>query len=340
MSHAATALLTARGLNKRFVRSRSVVDRLFGRRHPQVTALSDVNLWLARAEVLGLVGESGCGKSTLGRCLVGIQTPDSGMVVLEEGAPGTGGSLRMQMIFQDPYTSLNPRMTVGAALGEVLVVHRPDLRPAQRLRTVHQLLEQVGLDTTFALRFPHELSGGQRQRISIARALAVEPEVIVADEPVSALDVSVQAQIINLLQDLQRARGLAMIFISHDLGVVRHICSRVMVMYRGEIVEEQSAEALFARPFHPYTSALLAAIPDPDPTRRSHAPAIEGEVAAVNDAETGCRFSDRCAFAQLVCRSEHPSLRTPAGSDDAAVRCHFAEDIRSGRAIPAREKQK
>lgn len=323
----ARPLLEARGLEQRFHRRVSLLDRMLGRKSRILTALAGVDLVLEPGEALGVVGESGCGKSTLGRCLVGAQVPAAGEVrYAGRKLQQHPDAARLQMVFQDPYASLNPRMRIGALLEEVLHVHRPELSSAaQRQQEVGLLLESVGLSSDFARRLPHELSGGQRQRVSIARALGVSPQVIVADEPVSALDVSVQAQIINLLDDLRRERGLALVFISHDLGVVRHLCDRVAVMYLGQIVEEQRAESLFAGPRHPYTQALVSAVPNPDPRQRAPVAALEGEVPDPYAQFEGCRFAGRCPFAQNRCREEPPALRRLR--DQAVVRCHRAEEL-------------
>ncbi|HVO32254.1 MAG TPA: ATP-binding cassette domain-containing protein, partial [bacterium] len=265
-----TALLEARGLAKSF----PVARTLFGRPTRTVQAVVDVSLEVARGTTLGLVGESGCGKSTVGRLLLGLLPPSAGTVRFDgadlselEGDARRTARRRMQMVFQDPFGSLNPRMRVGDAVGEPMEIHRPDLSAAERRARVDALLARVGLSAVHAARFPAEFSGGQRQRLVIARALAADPDLVVADEPVSALDVSIQAQVVNLLRDLQAERGLTYVFVSHDLKVVEHVSDAVAVMYLGRIVERASAAELFARPTHPYTQALLSAVPDPRPGR-------------------------------------------------------------------------
>ena len=308
-------LLEVRELHKHFV----VAHRL-GRRREIVRAVDGVSFELGPAETLGLVGESGCGKSTLARSVLRLVEPTSGSVRFEgQDVLGLGGPAlrhlrrRMQIVFQDPYASLNPRMTVGAAIAEVLVVHR--LAQGSQVRSrVAALLERVGLDAEQAIRYPHELSGGQRQRVGIARALAVEPTLLVCDEPVSALDVSVQAQILNVLRDLQTSLGLAMLLISHDLRVVRQMCQRVAVMYLGRIVEEGPAESLYRAPLHPYTRALLAAVPEPIPERRRTARTTASTASAAEAAasarrpDRGCAFAPRCPEVLPECQLTDPGL--------------------------------
>ena len=300
---------------------------LFGEKR-FVKALDGVSFKLERGETLGLVGESGCGKSTLGRALVRLENPTSGSIMLQgqELCALKGEKLRkmrgsFQMIFQDPYGSLNPRMTVFTVLDEALRLHTV-LNKEERMERVAELLAMVGLKPEFARRYPHQFSGGQRQRIGIARALAVDPDFIVADEPVSALDVSVQAQIVNLLQDLQSKTRFAMLFIAHDLAVVEHISTRIMVMYLGKAVEEAPAAELCARPRHPYTSALLSAVPSirPKQTKRI---VLEGDVPSPLNPPSGCRFHPRCPFCKDICRQKEPELKAVSADSPHRCACHF-----------------
>ncbi len=301
----------------------------FGRASEQVHAVADVSFEISAGETLGLVGESGCGKSTTGRCVLQLIEPTSGGVWLE-GRSVTDvdgkalGALRrdMQIIFQDPYASLNPRMTVSAIIGEALTIHKLAKTRAEFAERVVELLQLVGLNADHMRRYPHEFSGGQRQRIGIARALAVSPKLIVCDEPVSALDVSIQAQIVNLLADLQEEFRLAYLFIAHDLAVVQHISTRVAVMYLGRIVELAPAEELFGDARHPYTEALLSAVPTPDPTARRQRIRLEGDIPNPIHPPPGCHFHTRCPIRQLpLCSSERPPLKQVAGGHWVA--CHL-----------------
>ncbi len=326
-----TALLKVENLVKHF----PVRQHIFGRQTAVVHAVDGVSFELHAGDTMALVGESGCGKSTVGRLVLRLLEATSGKVWFdgEELMQLTPERLRakrreLQMIFQDPYSSLNPRMTVEQTLVEPLALH--GLAVGRRRERAAELLELVGLAPQYLQRYPHEFSGGQRQRIGIARALAVEPRLIVCDEAVSALDVSIQAQVVNLLQDLQKRLGLAYVFIAHDLAVVKHIASHVAVMYLGQIVEYADKRSLFANPRHPYTQALLSAIPIPEPGLRRARVLLQGDVPNPINPPSGCRFRTRCPHAQDRCAAEVPALRTVDGH---SVACHFWESIEAPSAV-------
>ena len=302
-----------------------------------IKAVDGISFDLMRGETLGLVGESGCGKSTTGRAILQLYEPTAGEVIFEgqDLTDINSGDLRrmrrrMQMIFQDPYASLNPRMTVGSIVGEPLEVHKIGGSRREQQQRVQELLEIVGLNPYFINRYPHEFSGGQRQRIGVARALAVNPSFIVCDEPISALDVSIQAQVINLLEDLQSELGLTYLFIAHDLSVVRHISDRIAVMYLGKIVEVADREELYENPLHPYTQALLSAVPIPDPQieKKRQRIILEGDVPSPAEPPTGCNFSTRCPQVMDICRQYEPSFPDVG---DGQPRCLFP--LRPGRAL-------
>ena len=322
------SLLQARGLSKHFP-----TKAAWPWQHaPAVQAVTEIDLDVEAGETLGLVGESGCGKSTLGRTLLRLYEPSAGTIQFD-GVDVTHLSQRalrplrrqMQMIFQDPYASLNPRMSIGTAIAEPIEIHRLAATPKDREARVAELLEKVGLRPDAARRYPHEFSGGQRQRVGIARALAVRPKLLVCDEPISALDVSIQAQIVNLLEDLQQKEALTYVFISHQLEIVRHVCDRVAVMYLGRIVELADARTLYADPKHPYTQALMSAVPRIDPAKRKDRIVLTGDVPSPIAPPSGCPFHPRCPVKDKpkACFDQRPLLRVLSNGSRAA--CHVAE---------------
>jgi oligopeptide transport system ATP-binding protein len=322
-------LLEVNNLKKYF----EMTNGFFGREKTVLKAVDDVSLYIKKGETLGLVGESGCGKTTIGRTIIKLYEATDGRIIFD-GKDITHLSQtemlpyrkRMQMIFQDPYASLNSRMTVGDIIGEPLDIH--DIaRGQERKEIIQELLRKVGLNSEHANRYPHEFSGGQRQRIGIARALAVQPEFIICDEPISALDVSIQAQVVNLLEDLQNDLGLTYLFIAHDLSMVKHISNRVGVMYLGKLAELTSSRELYKRPLHPYTKALLSAIPVPDPKTadRKQRIILEGDVPSPMNPPSGCRFRTRCLYAEAICGETVPELREVASGHWVA--CHLVHKI-------------
>ena len=338
------SLVEVEGLKVWFpIRSGVVLDRHVG----DVRAVDDVTFQIHRGETLGLVGESGSGKSTIGRALLRLYKPTAGRIVFDGHDITNLGERelrplrrRMQMVFQDPFASLNPRHSVGRIVGEPLRVHGLVSGRRSTAHRVRELLQVVGLPGDAATRYPHEFSGGQRQRIGLARALALNPDFVVADEPVSALDVSIQAQIVNLMEDLQREFGLTYLFIAHDLAVVRHISTRIAVMYLGWIVEISPADELYDNPLHPYTISLLSAVPIPDPVveREREAILLPGDVPSPANPPPACRFHTRCPYIQPTrCRDEVPPLRPLEGSGHL-VACHWAEKIKAGEIKP-RERE-
>ncbi|HKO26744.1 MAG TPA: dipeptide ABC transporter ATP-binding protein [Solirubrobacteraceae bacterium] len=320
-------LLEVRNLVKHFPITRGII---FQKHIGAVKAVDDISFEVKRGETLGIVGETGCGKSTTAKLLVRLLDPTSGTILFEGQDVAAGGKdelkglhRQMQMVFQDPYSSLNPRKTVGSIIGEPFAIHGLLKGSGERRKRVQELMDRVGLNPEHYNRFPHEFSGGQRQRIGVARAIALEPKLLVADEPVSALDVSIQAQVLNLLRNLQREMGLTLIFIAHDLSVVRHMCDRVAVMYLGKVVEVAPSDELYSFPRHPYTGALLSAVPvaKPSGARRRERQLLIGDVPSPANPPRACRFHTRCPKAQEVCSQEEPLLELKSGNDLAA--CHF-----------------
>ncbi|WP_291401632.1 ABC transporter ATP-binding protein [Acidaminobacter sp.] len=321
-------LLEVRNLKKYF----PIHKGIFGTKKTNVQAVDDISFYIYKGETLGLVGESGCGKSTAGRTIIRLYNPTAGEIIFDgaEISKMDENELkpfrkRMQMIFQDPYASLNSRMTVGDIIGEPIDIHNIATGEA-RQKMIYDLLERVGLSKDHASRYPHEFSGGQRQRIGIARSLAVEPDFIICDEPISALDVSIQAQVVNMLEDLQQEFGLTYLFIAHDLSMVKHISDRIGVMYLGKLVELSSSKALYEKPMHPYTQALLSAIPIPDPevTHAKHRIVLEGDVPSPINPPSGCRFRTRCQYAFDRCTVEEPVFQDMG--EGHMVACHLMDN--------------
>ena len=326
MSADSSTLIEVRNLVKHFPITRGIV---FQKQIGAVKAVDDVSFEVKRGETLGIVGETGCGKSTTARLLVRLLDPTAGQIIFdgEDISTRKGDSLKalhrdMQMVFQDPYSSLNPRKTVGSIISDPFAIHGMFKGEGERKKRVQELMDRVGLNPEHYNRYPHEFSGGQRQRIGVARAIALEPKLLVADEPVSALDVSIQAQVLNLLRELQRDMGLTLIFIAHDLSVVRHMCDRVAVMYLGKVVEIAPSDALYGFPRHPYTGALLAAVPVPNPSGRGRErQLLTGDVPSPANPPKACRFHTRCPKAQEICSQDEPLLELKGTQTMAA--CHF-----------------
>jgi oligopeptide transport system ATP-binding protein len=322
-------LLSLRNVTKHFTLPASPFAR-----KPLLRAVDGVDLDLMKGETLGLVGESGCGKSTLARTVIRLHEPTSGQILFKGVDVATAPESQLsafrrqvQMIFQDPYASLNPRMSVGELIAEPLEIARIGT-PAERRRKVTDLIDRVGLPSDSAARFAHEFSGGQRQRIGIARAIALEPDLVICDEPISALDVSVQAQVVNMIEDLQAELGLTYLFITHDLSMVRHISDRIGVMYLGKIVELATSSDLYHRPSHPYTQALLSAIPVPDPSVTRAVEPMQGEIPSALDIPSGCRFRTRCPLATELCAQVEPQLIDLGNGHVSA--CHYAKELAQG----------
>ena len=331
-------MLDIRNVKKYYPVYKGIFKKVVG----QVKAVDDVSLFVRRGETLGLVGESGCGKTTLGKCIVRLQQPTAGEMRFDYG----DGDLRdiltldrkesfearkkIQIVFQDPYSSLNPVKTIYESFDEPLRKHKMGNRE-QRKETIAQLLESVNLRAEYMYRYPHEFSGGQRQRICIARALCINPDLIVCDEPVSALDVSIQAQVLNLMKDLQKRLNLTYVFIAHDLSVVEYMSDRIAVMYLGQVVELADADGLYRSPRHPYTQALLSAVPVPDLDSKRERIVLKGDVPSPVDPPAGCRFHTRCPVAKDVCRAEMPTLRKVSGTEDHYVSCHLVDTIEANR---------
>ncbi|WP_366924563.1 ATP-binding cassette domain-containing protein [Metallumcola ferriviriculae] len=322
------ALIKVRNLKKYFPVSKGMLAP-----KSYLRAVDGVSFNIVKGETLGLVGESGCGKTTVGRTIIRLYQPTDGKVLYKgknifdmKGKEAASLNRSMQMIFQDPYAALNPRMTVSDIIGEALDIHKL-AQGKERTKRIHHLLEMVGLNREHASRFPHEFSGGQRQRIGIARALAVEPKFIICDEPISGLDVSIQAQVVNLLEKLQQELGLTYLFIAHDLAMVKHISSRVAVMYLGRMIELAANDELYSNPLHPYTKALLSAIPIPDPDRAAakQRQRLAGEMTSVISPASGCSFVNRCPIAKDICKNKTPALKDAGGGH--LVACHFPGNL-------------
>ncbi|WP_409340856.1 ABC transporter ATP-binding protein [Paenibacillus sp. MBLB4367] len=327
-------LLDIRNMKKYYPVYKGLLKKVVG----QVKAVDNVSLFVRKGETLGLVGESGCGKSTLGKCIVRLQSPTSGEMLYRLGDGGMRDILaldkkesfdvrkKIQIVFQDPYSSLNPVKTIYESFDEPLRLHRMGTK-AERKEIVERLLESVNLRADYMYRYPHEFSGGQRQRICIARALCIKPDLIVCDEPVSALDVSIQAQVLNLMKDLQQQMKLTYLFIAHDLSVVEYMSDRIAVMYLGQVVELADSTSLYVKPQHPYTQALLSAVPTPEPGLKKERIVLKGDVPSPIDPPKGCRFHPRCEKCIDICRVEAPAFRKVAGTKDHYAACHLVDTV-------------